>query len=71
MKQIELSLGNRKKNGVSRISLGKKRTKASTLVADWWFHKMKKDFRKNSLYNMGKLLLMAALIHTFISSRSN
>ena len=43
-----------KKNGVSRISLGKKRTKASTLVADWWFHKMKKDFRKNSLHNMDK-----------------
>ena len=43
-----------KKNGASRISLGKKRTKASTLVADWWFHKMKKDFRKNSLYNMDK-----------------
>ena len=54
MKQIELSLGNRKKNGVSRISLGKKRTKANTLVADWWFHKMKKDFRKKSLYNMDK-----------------
>ena len=54
MKQIELSLGNRKKNGVRRISLGKKRTKASTLVADWWFHKMKKDFRKNSLYNAEK-----------------
>ena len=43
-----------KKNGISQISLGKKRTKASTLVADWWFHKMKKDFRKDSLYNMGK-----------------
>jgi len=54
MKQIELSLGNRKKNGISQISLGKKRTKASTLVADWWFHKMKKDFRKDSLYNMDK-----------------
>ena len=54
MKQIELSLVNRKKNGSSLTFLGNKRTKASTLVADWWFHKMKKDFRKNSSYNMNK-----------------
>ena len=42
MKQLELPLGMHKINGVKRSYLGRRKNKASTLVADWWFRKIQK-----------------------------
>ena len=42
MKQLELPLEKQKINGVKRSYLGRRKNKASTLVADWWFRKIHK-----------------------------
>ena len=47
MKQLELPLGIRKINGVKRSFLGRRKNKASTLVADWWFRKIHKKLSGN------------------------
>ena len=47
MKQLELPLGMRKINGVKRSYLGRRKNKASTLVADWWFRKIHKKLSGN------------------------
>ena len=48
MIQTELPLGVRK---LKKVGLGRfvsRRTKASILVADWWFKKIKNELRKSS-----------------------
>jgi len=47
MKQLELPLGMRKINGVKRSFLGRRKNKANTLVADWWFTKIHKKLSGN------------------------
>ncbi len=47
MKQLELPLGMHEINGVKRSYLGRRKTKASTLVADWWFRKIHKKISGN------------------------
>jgi len=47
MNQLELPLGMRKINGVKRSFLGRRKNKASTLVADWWFRKIHKKLSGN------------------------
>ena len=47
MKQLELPLGIRKINGDKRSFLGRRKNKASTLVADWWFRKIHKILSAN------------------------
>ena len=47
MKQLELPLGMRKIKGVKCSFLGRRKNKASTLVADWWFRKIHKKLSGN------------------------
>ena len=48
MIQTELPLGARKLKKVGRGRFVSRRIKASILVADWWFKKMKNELRKSS-----------------------
>jgi len=47
MKQLELRLVMRKTHGVKRSFLGRRKNKASTLVADWWFREIHKKLSGN------------------------